>query len=150
MRNIPIATAGSPLSACAVERGTCPTKFLAVTVPLLTVTERFHVFALETNRLEETPASFRERMQKQVERHLSEASEIARNLGVEATTLHREDDTPFRAIIRMAEGHCCNLIVMASCRRGGISALLLGSETMKVLSHSNISVLVVRSREYRF
>jgi nucleotide-binding universal stress UspA family protein len=55
-----------------------------------------------------------------------------------------EDDTPYRAIIRMAEDHVCNLIVMASHGRGGVSALLLGSETMKVLHHSNIPVLVVR------
>jgi nucleotide-binding universal stress UspA family protein len=76
--------------------------------------------------------------------HLWEASEIVRKLGVEATTLHMEDDAPYRAIIRMAEDHCCNLIVMASHGRGGVSALLLGSETMKVLAHSNIPVLVVR------
>jgi nucleotide-binding universal stress UspA family protein len=60
------------------------------------------------------------------------------------TALQMEDDAPYRAIIHVAEDHCCNLIVMASHGRGGVSALLLGSETMKVLHHSNILVLVVR------
>ena len=143
-KNILIATDGSSLSARAIEHGTNLAKSLGAAVLLLTVTERFHLFALESDQLEETPSSFRDHMQKQAERTLSEASEIARGLGVEATTLQMEDDAPYRAIIRMAEDHVCNLIVMASHGRGGVSALLLGSETMKVLAHSNIPVLVVR------
>lgn len=143
-KNILIATDGSSLAARAVEHGVNLAKSLGANVLLLTVTERFHVFALEADQLEETSDSFREHMRKQAERTLSEASEIARNLDVEATTLQMEDDAPYRAIIRMAEDHVCNLIVMASHGRSGVSALLLGSETMKVLAHSNIPVLVVR------
>lgn len=143
-KNILIATDGSSLSARAVEHGTNLAKCLGAAVLLLTVTERFHVFALEADQLEKTPSSFRDHVQKQAERTLSEASVIARSLGVEATTLQMEDDAPYRAIIRMAEDHVCNLIVMASHGRGGVSALLLGSETMKVLAHSKIPVLVVR------
>ncbi|MBM6581506.1 universal stress protein [Microvirga sp. BT689] len=143
-KNILIATDGSSLAKRAVEHGVNLGKALDAKVLLLTVTERFHVFALEADQIEETSDSFREHMQKQAERTLSEASGIARDLGVEATTLQMEDDAPYRAIIRMAEDHVCNLIVMASHGRGGVSALLLGSETMKVLAHSNIPVLVVR------
>ncbi|MCD6071832.1 MAG: Universal stress protein [Microvirga sp.] len=143
-RNILIATDGSSLAARAVEHGTSLAKSLGATVLLLTVTERFHVFALEADQLEETPSSFREHMQKHAERTLAEAAEIARSLGVEATSLHMEDDAPYQAIIRTAESQRCDVIVMASHGRGGVSALLLGSETMKVLSHSKIPVLVVR------
>ena len=53
-------------------------------------------------------------------------------------------DAPYQAIIRTAENQRCDVIVMASHGRGGVSAFLLGSETMKVLHHSNIPVLVVR------
>ena len=53
-------------------------------------------------------------------------------------------DAPYQAIIRTAENQRCDVIVMASHGRGGVSAFLLGSETMKVLSHSKIPVLVVR------
>jgi nucleotide-binding universal stress UspA family protein len=138
-RNILIVTDGSSL-----EHGTNLAKALGAKVLLLTVTERFHLFAMEADQLEETPNSFREHMQRQADHTLAEAAEIARNLGVEATTLQMDDDAPYRAIIRIAEDHVCNLIVMASHGRGGVSALLLGSETMKVLHHSNIPVLVVR------
>lgn len=143
-KSILIATDGSSLSARAVEHGTGLAKALGATVLLLMVTERFHVFALDAGQLEETPASFKEHMQKQAERTLAEAAEIAANIGVDATTVHLEDDAPYQAIIRTAESQRCDLIVMASHGRGGVSALLLGSETMKVLSHSKIPVLVVR------
>jgi nucleotide-binding universal stress UspA family protein len=143
-KNILIATDGSSLSARAVEHGTNLAKAVGATVLLLTVAERFHVFAIESDQPGETPASFREHMQKHAERTLAEASEIARKIGVDATTLHMEDDAPYQAIIRTAEGQRCDLIVMASHGRGGVAALFLGSETMKVLSHSKIPVLVVR------
>ncbi|WP_262266379.1 universal stress protein [Microvirga yunnanensis] len=143
-RNILIATDGSSLSARAVEHGANLAKALGATVLLLTVTERFHLFAVDADQLEETPTSFREHMQKQAERTLAEAAEIAARIGADATTVHLEDDVPYQAIIRTAESQRSDLIVMASHGRGGVSALLLGSETMKVLSHSKIPVLVVR------
>ena len=52
--------------------------------------------------------------------------------------------TPYRAIIDIAEAKRCDLIVMASHGRRGIAAIVLGSETVKVLTHSKIPVLVHR------
>lgn len=51
---------------------------------------------------------------------------------------------PWEAILDHAKGQACDLVVMASHGRRGVSALLLGSETQKVLTHSNLPVLVVR------
>lgn len=51
---------------------------------------------------------------------------------------------PWEAILEQAKAGDCDLIVMASHGRRGVSALLLGSETQKVLTHSTIPVLVVR------
>jgi nucleotide-binding universal stress UspA family protein len=118
-KNILIATDGSSLSARAVEHGTNLAKAVGATVLLLTVCERFHVFAIESDQLGQTPASFREHMQKHAERTLAEASEIARTIGVDASTLHMEDDAPYQAIIRTAEGQRCDLIVMASMDAAG-------------------------------
>ena len=53
-------------------------------------------------------------------------------------------DTAHEGIIAAAEAHACDLIFMASHGRRGIGALLLGSETQKVLTHSKIPVLVHR------
>ena len=48
------------------------------------------------------------------------------------------------AIIEAARTHQCDLIVMASHGRSGIRRLLMGSETMHVLTHSHTPVLVLR------
>ena len=61
-RSILIATDGSSLAARAIEHGTNLAKALGATVLLLTVTERFHLFAMESDLLEETPGSFRKHM----------------------------------------------------------------------------------------
>lgn len=53
-------------------------------------------------------------------------------------------DQPYSAIIDVAKRKKCDLIVMSSHGRKGISALLLGSETTKVLTHCRIPVLVCR------
>jgi nucleotide-binding universal stress UspA family protein len=54
------------------------------------------------------------------------------------------DNQAWQGIIDTAKKKKCDLIVMASHGRRGISALLLGSETTKVLTHSKIPVLVCR------
>lgn len=53
-------------------------------------------------------------------------------------------DLPYDAIIKVAKKRKCDLIIMASHGRRGLAALLLGSETTKVLTHSSIPVLVCR------
>jgi nucleotide-binding universal stress UspA family protein len=55
-----------------------------------------------------------------------------------------ESDEPHRAILDAAQRMGCDLIVMASHGRRGLGALLLGSETQKVLTHSTLPVLVWR------
>ena len=52
--------------------------------------------------------------------------------------------SPWRAIVDTAKSKKCDLIVMASHGRKGLEALLLGSETQKVLTHSKTPVLVCR------
>ena len=55
-----------------------------------------------------------------------------------------EHEHPYQAIIDAAASKGCDLIVMASHGRHGISAIVLGSETVKVLTHSKVPVLVYR------
>ena len=59
-------------------------------------------------------------------------------------TVHTEHDRPYEAIIETASSRGCDLILMASHGWHGVSAILLGSETTKVLTHSTVPVLVVR------
>jgi nucleotide-binding universal stress UspA family protein len=76
--------------------------------------------------------------------NLAAIEEAARAAGIPCRTLCRTSDHPYEAIIGAAEENGCDLIMMASHGRRGVQALLLGSETQKVLTHSKIPVLVFR------
>ena len=60
------------------------------------------------------------------------------------TIVPKDSDDPAQIIMTQAESRTCDLIVMASHGRRGVSAVGLGSETVKVLTHSKIPVLVYR------
>lgn len=91
-----------------------------------------------------TPEKFAEIADRQAKEVLAQAEKVAQDAGIEFTSVSEVSDLPYEAIIRTAEGAKCDLIFMASHGRRGISGLLLGSETQKVLTHSNIPVLVYR------
>lgn len=64
--------------------------------------------------------------------------------GVVCKTVHTIAPAPWEAILAAAKKYKCDAIVMASHGRRGLSAVLLGSETQKVLTHSKLPVIVVR------
>jgi nucleotide-binding universal stress UspA family protein len=68
----------------------------------------------------------------------------ARSVGVPSQALHVRHRDPYVAILDAARREGCDLIVMASHGRRGLTGLLLGSETLKVLTHGEIPVLVCR------
>jgi nucleotide-binding universal stress UspA family protein len=90
------------------------------------------------------PRDWTATMKKQAASHLATAEKraLAKQLEVELVTVLNEE--PFSGIIATAKKKKCDLIVMASHGRRGLSALILGSETNKVLTHSKIPVLVTR------
>ena len=73
---------------------------------------------------------------------LESVAQEARAAGVACETVQVEQDHPYEGIIDTAERRGCDLIVMASHGRSGIAAIVLGSVTMKVLTHTKIPVLV--------
>src|ERR1700694_495980 len=72
------------------------------------------------------------------------AARAAQAADVACETVEVEHEHPYQAIIDTSGSKGCDLIVMASHGRHGISAIVLGSETVKVLTHSKIPVLVYR------
>ena len=81
---------------------------------------------------------------KQAEAALQKIADRARAAGVEYSADYAQSDRPHEAIIRAALKHGCDLIFMASHGRRGISALIHGSQTQGVLTHSKIPTLVYR------
>ncbi|HZV55835.1 MAG TPA: universal stress protein [Rhodocyclaceae bacterium] len=91
-----------------------------------------------------TPEKFAEMADRQAQEILTRAQALARDAGVTSSGVASVSDVPYQAIIDAASDAGCDLIFMASHGRRGITGLLLGSETQKVLTHSMIPVLVYR------
>ena len=77
-------------------------------------------------------------------KYLDAVRNTAEASGVKCDVLCIEHDQPYEAIIDAAKKNGCDLIVMASHGLRGVSAIVLGSETLKVLTHTAIPVLVYR------
>jgi nucleotide-binding universal stress UspA family protein len=75
---------------------------------------------------------------------LQPAAERLRAAGIECQTAYAECNRPHEAIIDAARAHGCDLILMSSHGRRGLSELWYGSETHAVLKHSSIPTLVYR------
>lgn len=91
-----------------------------------------------------TPKKFKEAVSKDAEAALAAVAKAADDADVAYVAVKATDPQPWSAIIKTAKSKKCDLIVMSSHGRRGISGLLLGSETTKVLTHSKVPVLVVR------
>jgi nucleotide-binding universal stress UspA family protein len=142
--NILIPTDGSELAGKAVQHGIALAKRIDAKMTALTVLPPFHVLTTDTQMIEDTPARYKARMQAHAEKTLGAVAQSAQAAGVACEMIHVEHEHPYRAIIDTAQAKGCDLIVMASHGRHGIAAIVLGSETIKVLTHSQIPVLVHR------
>ena len=142
--SILIPTDGSELAGKAVEHGIDLAERIGAKVTVLTVLPPFHTFTTDTQMIEDTPVQYKARMQKQAANTLGAVTHAAQAAGVACEAVQVEHEHPYRAIIDTAESKGCDLIVMASHGRHGISAIVLGSETVKVLTHCKIPMLVHR------
>ena len=89
-------------------------------------------------------AKLEEATERDAQKILSFIEDLSRNAGVSCAKVSTTCDSVYKGIINAATTGNCDLIFMASHGLRGIDALLLGSETNKVLTHSKIPVLVYR------
>ncbi|QDF96347.1 hypothetical protein CJ010_07250 [Azoarcus sp. DD4] len=147
-KHILVPTDGSPLSDEAVERAIALAQTLGARLTILNATaeapfpvtnfgEDGHYDPARSSRFAEQAAAHGQRI-------VEAAVARAQGAGVEAEHVLETSDVPHRAIIRAATERACDLILMASHGRRGLDALLLGSETHKVLTYCRIPVLVCR------
>jgi nucleotide-binding universal stress UspA family protein len=84
-------------------------------------------------------------MAQRAQQILAAAGNLATQEGASSETLHRSgDDNTYAVILEVASERNMELIVLGSHGRSGVSAVLLGSVTMKVLAHTTKPVLIVR------
>jgi nucleotide-binding universal stress UspA family protein len=140
-RHILIPTDGSELAEHAVTHGLSLAKSVGARVTVVIVEEPFanDPFRSETRTLKQLGEH-----KEQVEGVLSRAADAAKKAGVPCDTMQVAPTETYQAIIDTASDRGCDLIVMASHGRGGLSAVVLGSVTNKVLTHTKTPVLVYR------
>ncbi|MCD9028808.1 universal stress protein [Luteimonas sp. BDR2-5] len=144
--HILVPTDGSSLSNFAVDEAMAFASSVNARVTLLTVIEPFHLIAFAPEQVAETRDAYDRHARREAEQRLRRGEEEAGVLGVVCDTVLVTSDDPHEAIIEVAKGRNCDLIAMASHGRRGVKALVLGSVTAKVLTHSSIPVLVYRPK----
>jgi nucleotide-binding universal stress UspA family protein len=138
-----LPTDGSEITAKAVDTAVKLAATVGAEVAVLAVKEPFPYSAI-TEMQPMPPQEFFDTQDRIATRNLAQASAACAAAGVTCHALAIEAVHPWEAILEQAKAQGCDLIVMASHGRRGMSALLLGSETQKVLTHGTVPVLVVR------
>ena len=142
-KHILIATDGSEFAGRAVTTGLALARALKARVTAVTVTEQWSAMVTGEPALVFPIEEYEKAAAENAARILSGVSTTAKAAGVECETVH-VNGFPAEGIVETAKAKGCDLIVMASHGRRGLSKLLLGSQTTRVLTLSAVPVLVCR------
>lgn len=143
-KHILIPTDGTRLSNKAIRQGMKLAKKLKARVTGFIATPSFRFYTLDPLMSRDSPERYRIDSRKYAERALNAVKHAAAAEGVPCRTEHVVEDNAYKAIVNAAGRNRCDLIVMASHGRRGVSRFVLGSETNKVLAHARMPVLVCR------
>ena len=146
-RNILVPTDGSTLSRRAIKRAVQLAKEQKARVTAFYVGPPWQPgvysdFAITAAYV--SPQQHAAQVKKAATRYLGVMKKAATAAGVPCSCAYTSGEYPYLEIVKAAHRNRCDLILMASHGRRGISRLLLGSETSKVLAHSTVPVLVCR------
>ena len=143
--NILIPTDGSEQSQRAIRMGIDLAKVHGARVTGIHVIPDYHLLIAYEGAFDPvTEERIEEEAKSRAETYLRFMREAAAAAGVHCTTACETSDHPYDAILRTCDTNSCDLILMTSHGRKGLAAVLLGSETRKVLTHAKVPVLVVR------
>ena len=145
-KNVLIPTDGSKLSLKAIKSGVAFAQGIGARITGCYVVEPFQPYYFGDYIPPDmpTPKEFERHAREAGEKYLEQIEAAARAAGLAYSGSVVKADNPYAGIISAAKKSRCDLIFMASHGRSGLSGLLLGSETHKVLTHSTIPVLVYR------
>jgi nucleotide-binding universal stress UspA family protein len=138
-----VPTDGSDMSKRAVQTACSLAKLCGAKVVVLSIKSPFPYSAISEMQ-PVPPQEFYDAQERMTGSWVKEAQAIAQEAGVPSEGFSLESLHPWEGIVEQARAQGCDLVVMASHGRRGISALLLGSETTRVLTHCTLPVLVVR------
>lgn len=142
-KRILVPTDGSEITAKAVDTAVSLAKLSGATITTLCVKEPFPYSAISEMQ-PVPPQEFYDAQERIAAERVKSVMAAAAAAGVECSGSTVEALHPWEAILDLAKQQACDLIVMASHGRRGMAALLIGSETSRVLTHSPLPVLVVK------
>ena len=142
-KRILFSTDGSEISLKAVQSAVALAHSMGAELFAISVKEPFPYSAISEMQ-PVPPQEFYDAQERIAAARVKEVTDAASQAGVPCTGHTVEALHPWEAILDHAKSQQCDLIVMASHGRRGVAALLLGSETSRVLIHSQIPVLVVK------
>lgn len=143
-KHLLLAVDGSPLAESAFHKAVALAREMNARVTVVRVCPNYHVLTYQVEMLTDTREEYKKAAWDEATRYLNGLAAEASAAGVDCQTAYAVNDHPYEAIIKTAEDKDCDLIVMASHGRRGVQGLVIGSETLKVLTHSKIPVLVYR------
>jgi nucleotide-binding universal stress UspA family protein len=145
-RNILVATDGSRLSAKAVAHAIALARALGAQLTAFYASPDYPMPAYADGVMYDpvSPKEYAAMCKKEADRILGAVGTKAKAARIRFAAEQAIAAAPWKAILAAARKQKCDAIVMASHGRRGVSALLLGSETQKVLTHSKLPVIVVR------
>jgi nucleotide-binding universal stress UspA family protein len=142
-RNILVPTDGSDITQKAVQTAITLAKTLGAKLSTISVKEPFPYSAISEMQ-PVPPQEFYDAQERIAASRVKVVVDAASAAGMDCSASTVEALHPWEAITDYAKAQGCDLVVMASHGRRGVSALLLGSETQKVLTHSTVPILVVK------
>lgn len=142
--HILIPTDGSLSAEPMIRKCVTFAKEIGARITGLYVVPEFHVLAYSPGIVNETPERYQRDSEARARQILAQIELHAKEQGVPCDVVFVYGDEPYETIIKVAGERGADLICMASHGRKGIKGVLLGSVTQKVLTHSQIPVLVFR------
>lgn len=142
-KHILLPTDGSELSKAAIKHGVELAKAIGAEVTAIVVSTPLKSLVVDPDTISGSLDQYKALVADQTAKYLDNIKSSAEALGVHCKVLCVEHDKPYEAIVDTARNNACDLVVMASHGLRGVSAIL-GSETLKVLTHSSVPILVYR------
>jgi len=144
-KHVLIPTDGSELSQKAIRIGVELAKFHGARVTGVHAIPDYHLMIAYEGAFDPvTEERIEKEARMRAENYLDFIKKTAASAGVPCDTVCETSDHPYDAILKVAKARECDLILLHSHGRKGLAAVLLGSETRKVLTYSKIPVMVVR------
>jgi len=142
-KHILLPTDGSELSKAAMRHGIALAKAIGAKVSALVVSTPLASLVVDPDAVSAALDQYQALVKTQTAKYLDNIKNEAGKAGVGCVTLCIEHERAYEAIVEAAKTNGCDLVIMASHGLRGVSAIL-GSETLKVLTHSSVPILVYR------